>query len=154
MQFFSQSSGVRRKCKSSTWGVQILNAIAHCCTCVWGLQTSKSFLVGRSSNSKKSNHKNYSNKIIDRSKQNSSQSSLIDQEILLSSCVIYVYLSSFFFPLLRDRSFITSQGWGGEGGWRRGTVINFLRGLILGVTFKNEQNVRGVEILQYWTGLL
>ena len=31
---------------------------------------------------------------------------------------------------------------------------NFLRGLILGVTFENAQNVRGVEILRHRTGLL
>ena len=45
-------------------------------------------------------------------------SSLIDQEIVLSFCVSYVDLSSFFFALLRDRSFIRS--WGVAGGLEGG----------------------------------
>ena len=40
----------------------------------------------------------------------------------------------------------------GGGGVRGG--YNFLRGLILGVSFENAQNVRGVEILRHRGGLL
>ena len=43
---------------------------------------------------------------------------------------------------------------GGVGGGEGGQGNNFLRGLILGVTFENAQNVRGVEILRHRTGLL
>ena len=59
----------------------------------------------------------------------------------------------FIQSVFRDRSFITSRGSvGGWGGGGQGN--NFLRGLILGVTFENAQNVRGVEILRHRTGLL
>ena len=50
---------------------------------------------------------------------------------------------------LRDPSFITSQQGGGDRGG-----YNVLRGLILGVSFENAQNVRGVEILRHRGGLL
>ena len=49
--------------------------------------------------------------------------------------------------LIRDRSFITSQGEGARV-LERGKKLDF------GVNFENAQNVRGVEILRHWTSLL
>ena len=51
--------------------------------------------------------------------------------------------------MVNDRSFVASQTGGREGGVKFCKRHDFK-----GVNFKNQQNVRGVEILRHRTGLL